>query len=142
MKFRPGPTSPAAWCRLGAFTATALALAGAPTWAAPGSANVSATVVEAVPIGLPASALDLYLQRLNPSGPFIGSVLVRVIGGIGDEPVALQLPSRQAVPTEAPLTLEGGPAMLGQGLAMAVTARMSKEQASEDQPVAITIAFN
>jgi len=118
-------------------------MAGGPSWAAPGAANVSATVIEAVSIGLPASALDLYLERLNPSGPFIGSVLVRVIGGIGDEPVALQLPSRTAVPTDALLTLEGGPAMLGQGLAMAVTARMSsKEQAREDQPVAITIAFN
>jgi len=142
MDFRPGPQSPAAWCRLGAIAATALALAGVPSWAAPGAASVSATVVEAVPIGLPASALDLYLERLDPSGPFIGSVLVRVIGGIGDEPVALQLPERQIVPSEAPLALEGGPAMLGRGLAMAMTARMSKDQACEDQPVAITIAFN
>lgn len=146
MNIRPGPQSPAvlcrAWCRLGVLTAAALLLAGAPSWAASGSANVSATVIEAVPIGLPASALDLYLERVNPNGPFIGSVLVRVIGGIGDEPVALQLPNRQSVPGDASLTLEGGPAMLGRGLAMAVMARMSKEQASEDQPVAITIAFN
>ena len=98
--------------------------------------------MEPVPIGLPASALDLYLARLRPDGPFVGSVLVRVIGGIGDEPLALQLPHRQAVPNDAPLTLEGGLAMLGQGLAMAVTARKSEEQASESQPVVITIAFN
>lgn len=149
MTLRPGPQSPAAGCRLGARTAAALLLAIAPAWAAwaaNGGATASATVVEAVPIGLPATALDLYLGQLSPAGPFVGSVLIRVIGGINDEPVALQLPARQAVPGDAPLTLEGGPALLGRGLATAITAHMSmsssKEQAREAQPVAITIAFN
>ena len=146
MKLRPGPTSPAADVRrLGASAAAAclLLLAASPAGAATNAMGVvTAHVIEPANIGLPPTALDLYLsQRNGPAGPRTGSLLIRIVGGIGDVPLALQLP--QSNPVDSTQELVGGTTILGPGLAMAVMASMStEEQARADKQVAITIAFN
>ncbi len=145
MKLWPGPQSQAAWCRLGVCVAAAAVvqlLGVAPAWAAAGSATVSVSVIEPFPIALPPTALDLYLsQRAGPAGPRTGALLIRIVGGVGDEPLAVQLP--QSMPVDSSQELVGGTTILGRGLAMSVMASMStEEQARADKQVAITIAFN
>ena len=145
MTSRPGSSSPAARCRRCLSIAAAL-LAAAPAWAASSGAFASATIVEPAEInrmlGLPASAIELYLRQRGPAGPQTGSVLIRVIGGVGDVALAVQVPQPASVDTS--LTLTGGTAVLGHGLAMAVMASMSSEEQGRDdsKPVAITVAFN
>jgi hypothetical protein len=146
MKHRARLTCPAAWSRLRSIAGLACLLAVLPANAGSATAGVGASVVEPVYIarqlGLPASALEIYLSQLGPAGPQTGSVLIRVIGGLGDQPLAVALP--QAAPIEAPQGLAGGTVILGRGLAMAVMASMgeNEERAHDDKPVAITIAFN
>ena len=115
----------------------------APAWAATNAMGVvMAHVIEPANIGLPPTALDLYLrQRNRPAGPQTGALLIRIVGGIGDVPLAVQLP--QSSPVDSTQELVGGTTILGPGLAMAVMASMSsEEQARADKQVAITIAFN
>ncbi|MBV8503756.1 MAG: hypothetical protein JO006_18805 [Paucibacter sp.] len=142
MKPRLGPTS---WVALRCLAAVAaLVPAAGSAWAVSAHGIAMATVIEPIQVnrllGLPASALEIYLSQRGPAGPQTGSVLIRVIGGVGDQPVAVQRAQPSPVQAQG---LVGGAVILDRGLAMAVMASMSdEEQGHDDKPVAITIAFN